>query len=199
MPPIPASLHPRTFTFLLLPQVWSSRNRALRRERGDMMRAGIFGVIGLVVCAALFRGAYWLTAQLTAYDEFGDYLLRLALSWLFMTFLAFLAFSGVVASLSTFFLADDLRLLLAAPVSKGRLFLARFSRTVGQASWMVVIFMAPILLGVGAARCAPASFYLTAALTVAPFAVIPVAVGSAATLVLVNVFPARRARDLLML
>jgi ABC-2 type transport system permease protein len=36
-------------------------------------------------------------------------------------------------------------------------------------------------------------------LTVAPFAVIPVAVGSAATLMLVNVFPARRARDLLML
>ena len=48
-----------------------------------------------------------------------------------MTFLAFLAFSGVVAALSTFFLADDLRLLLAAPVSARRLFLARFTRTVG--------------------------------------------------------------------
>ena len=36
-------------------------------------------------------------------------------------------------------------------------------------------------------------------LTIVPFAVIPVAVGTACTLLLVNVFPARRARDLLML
>ena len=194
-----APSHPCPFPFLLLPQFWSSRNRARRRERGDLLRASIFGVIGLVVCFAIFRAAYWLTTQVSAYDEFGDYLLRLALSWLFMTFLAFLAFSGVVASLSTFFLADDLRLLLAAPISSSRLFLARFTRTVGQASWMVVIFMTPILLGIGAARCAPPAFYLTAVLTVVPFAVIPVAVGSAATLMLVNVFPARRARDLLML
>src|SRR5918993_5505184 len=135
-PPAPSPRH--TFAFLLLPQFWSSRNRARHRERCDMLRASIFGAIGLVVCFAIFRGAYWLTTQLAAYAEFGDYLLRLALSWLFMTFLAFLAFSGVVASLSTFFLADDLRLLLAAPVSASRLFLARFTRTVGQASWMVV-------------------------------------------------------------
>ncbi len=32
-----------------------------------------------------------------------------------------------------------------------------------------------------------------------PFVVIPVAIGSAVTLMLVNVFPARRARDILML
>jgi ABC-2 type transport system permease protein len=40
---------------------------------------------------------------------------------------------------------------------------------------------------------------MTAVLTVVPFAIIPVAAGTAATLVLVNTFPARRARDLLML
>ena len=187
------------FTFLLLPHLWSSRNRALRRERGDLMRAGLFGGVGVAVCGALFFGAYWLTTKLAAYEEFGDYLLRLGLSWLFLTFLAFLAFSGVVTSLSTFFLSDDLRLLLAAPVSAGRLFLARFTRTVIQASWMVVTFMAPVLLGVGVASCAPPAFYGTVLLAVVPFAVIPVAVGAATTLLLVNVLPARRARDLLML
>ena len=189
----------KPFTFLLLPQFWASRNRARRREAGDFMRACLFGTVGLVVCAALFSGAYWLTTQLASYEEFGDYLLRLGLSWLFLTFLAFLAFSGVVTSLSTFFLSDDLRLLMTAPVSARRLFMARFTRTVAQASWMVVIFMTPVLLGVGAARCAPVGYYITAMLTVVPFATIPVALGSASTLVLVNVFPARRARDLLML
>ena len=190
---------PAPFLYLLLPQFLSSRNRARRREQGDALRAAIFALVGMVVCAALYRAAYWLTTQITAFDEFGDYLLRLGLSWLFMTVLAFLAFSGVVSALSTFFLADELRLLLAAPVSAKRLFLARFTRTVGQSSWMVVAFIAPVLLGVGVARCAPLGFYVTAALTVVPFAIIPVALGSGATLMLVNVFPARRARDLLML
>lgn len=64
---------------------------------------------------------------------------------------------------------------------------------------MVVIFLCPVLAGVGVTWCAPAAFYITAGLTVLPFAVIPVALGSGVTLALVNLFPARRARDILML
>ena len=187
------------FPFLLLPHVWASRNRVRRGEKGDLLRGVIFGTIGVIVSGALFYAAYWVTSQLAAYEEFGDYLLRLGLSWLFLTFLAFLAFSGVVTALSTFFLSDDLRLLMVSPITARRLFLARFTRTVGSASWMVVIFMAPVLVGVGVGRCAPVGFYATAIATVVPFAVIPVALGTACTLLVVNVFPARRARDLLML
>src|SRR4051812_42236875 len=187
------------FPQLLRPHVLASRNRARRRERGDLMRAVMFGAIGLLVCGALFQGSFWLTSRLDAYDELGDYLLRIGLSWLFLTFLSFLAFSAVVTALSTFFLSEDLRLLLTAPVPVRRLFHARFFRTVGQSSWMVVIFLAPVLMGVGRARCAGLAFYLTAALTTIPFAVIPVAIGSLMTLLLVNTFPAKRARDILML
>ena len=187
------------FPYLLLPSFWASRNRTRRRERGDATRALLFGGIGLAVLAALFSGAFWVTLQLVGYAELGDYLIRLGLSWLFLTFLSFLAFSGVVTALSTFFLSDDLRLLLAAPVAARRLFYARFARTLGAASWMVVVFLAPVLAGIGLARCAPASFYLMSVATVAPFCAIPVAIGTAVTLLLVNVFPARRARDILML
>lgn len=189
----------RPFPYLLLPSVWAARNRARRRERGDTLRGLLFGGVALLVAAVLFAGAFWVTWQLSSFAEFGDYLLRLGLSWLFLTFLSFLAFSGVVTALSTFFLSEDLRLLLAAPVSQRRLFYARFTRTVVQASWMVVIFLVPVLLGIGVARCAPASFYFTSILTVLPFVVIPVAIGTSLTLGLVNLFPARRARDILML
>ena len=96
---------------------WASRNRVRRGEKGDLLRASVFGAIGLLVTGALFYGSYWVTTKLAAYEEFGDYLLRLGLSWLFLTFLAFLAFSGVVTALSTFFLSDDLRLLMASPVA----------------------------------------------------------------------------------
>jgi ABC-2 type transport system permease protein len=179
--------------------VWSSRNRARLRERGDLTRALMFGGVGVLVCWSLSHGAYWLTSQLESYDELGDYLLRLGLSWLFLTFFSFLAFSGVVTSLSTFFLADDLRLLLTTPVPVRRLFYARFFRTLTHASWMVVIFFAPVLIGIGRARCAGPGFYAATLLTTMPFVVLPVAAGSLVTLFLVNTFPARRARDILML
>ncbi|HET6956594.1 MAG TPA: hypothetical protein VFI56_08425 [Vicinamibacterales bacterium] len=187
------------FPYLLLPHMLSSRNRARRRQRGDFSRGLLFGGIAVGVCAALFEASFWLTGHLEDYAELGDFLLRMGLSWLFLTFLSFLAFSGVVTALSTFFLADDLRLLLVAPVASRRLFHARFLRTVVQASWMVAIFLVPVLLGIGRAKCAGPGFYVTALLTVIPFSVIPVAAGTAATLVLVNTFPAKRARDILML
>src|SRR5690349_4426025 len=142
-----AEAKPQPFAYLLLPSAWSSRNRARRRERGDLTRALMFGAVGLLVCWSLFRGAFWLTAQLASYEELGDYLLRLGLSWLFLAFLSFLAFSGVVTSLSTFFLSEDLRLLITAPMPIRRLFHARFFRTLAQASWMVVIFIVPVLSG----------------------------------------------------
>jgi len=189
----------RAYPYLLLPHLLSSRNRARRRERGDFRRGLLFGGVGVAVCAVLFQGSFWLTGHLEDYAELGDFLLRMGLSWLFLTFLSFLAFSGVVTALSTFFLAEDLRLLLVAPVATRRLFHARFLRTVVQASWMVVIFLVPVLMGVGRAKCAGWAFYATALLTIVPFSIIPVAAGTAVTLLLVNTFPARRARDILML
>ena len=189
----------RPFPYLLLPSLWASRNRARRRERGDLLRALLFGGIGVGVIGALFAGAFWLTWQASYYDELGDYLIRIGLSWLFLTFLSFLAFSGIVTSLSTFFLSDDLRLVLAAPVAARRLFFARFARTVAQAGWMVVVFLVPVLAGIATAKCVSPLFVFTALATIVPFVVIPVAIGSAVTLMLVNVFPARRARDILML
>jgi ABC-2 type transport system permease protein len=189
----------RPFPYLLLPAFWASRNRARRREKGDLTRGLLFGAVGIGVMGALFFGAFWVTWQAATYAELGDYLIRIGLSWLFLTFLSFLAFSGVVASLSTFFLSDDLRLILVSPVAAHRVFYARFSRTVVQAGWMVVVFLLPVLAGVATAKCASPAFVVTAALTVVPFVVIPVAFGSAITLLLVNVFPARRARDILML
>jgi ABC-2 type transport system permease protein len=189
----------QAFPYLLLPSFWASRNRARRRESGDGTRAWFFGIIGVAVGGAIFGGSFWLTTMLADYAEFGDYLLRLGLSWLFLTFLSFLAFSGIVTALSTFFLSDDLRLLLAAPVSARRLFHARFLRTVAQSSWMVVVFIVPVLAGVGLGHCAPASYYLLSIAAIAPFVMIPIAIGTAVTLLLVNIFPARRARDILML
>ena len=53
----------RPFPYLLLPTFWASRNRARRREKGDLLRGLLFGGVGLGVMGALFIGAFWLTWQ----------------------------------------------------------------------------------------------------------------------------------------
>lgn len=189
----------QAFPYLLLPTFWAARTRARRREPGDALRATLFGGIGSFVMVAIFAVVFWLTWQLLDYEELGEYLVRLGLSWLFLTFLSFVAFSAIVTSLSTFFLSEDLRLVLAAPVPPDRLFHSRFARTVGQASWMVVVFMIPVLLGIGVVRCAGSGYYATIVAVLVPFVLIPCAFGAIVTLALVNIFPARRARDILML
>ena len=185
--------------WLLRPSLWAARNRISRRESGDGARAALFGAVGVTVFLAVFAVVFWLTWQLLDYEELGEYLLRLGLSWLFLTFLSFLAFSGVVTALSTFFLSEDLRLLLVAPIDPDPFFYSRFVRTTGQASWMVVTFLSPVLLAIGVVRCAGPLYWVAIPLSLLPFVLIPASTGSIVTLILVNVFPARRARDVLML
>ena len=44
----------------------------------------------------------------------------------------------------------------------------RLRLSLGHAIWMVVVFLLPVLAGIGVAKCAPWSFVLTAAGTVVP-------------------------------
>jgi ABC-2 type transport system permease protein len=180
----PAAAQP-AFPYLLLPGWFALRNRVGRREKGDTLRSVLFGGIAAAVGASILGIVYYVTWHLLDYAELGDYLIRLGLSWLFLTFLSFLGFSGIVTALSTFFLSEDLRLIMAAPVAARRFFYARFLRTAVQAGWMVVVFVVPVLLGVGLARCAPWSYYLTAVLAVTPFVIVPVAVGCLAVAIVV--------------
>jgi hypothetical protein len=53
------------FPYLLLPHVWSSRNRVRRRERGDLLRGCLFGAIAVLVGAAILEGSSWLASTNT--------------------------------------------------------------------------------------------------------------------------------------
>ncbi len=66
------------FPFLLLPTFLGAANRARRREKGDAIRTVVFGGIAIAVAVTLFAVSFWLTWQLTDYEELGEYLLRLA-------------------------------------------------------------------------------------------------------------------------
>ncbi len=184
---------------LLYPYWRGLVNRVTRLSSSE--RATVSGAIALIagVWIGLFFGIRELLQACYSIELFGEYLVDRLLALVFLAFSGILLFSNVVTSLASFYLSDDLPIVNGAPVDRLRVFYARFFQTVVGSSWMVVLFGAPVLLAYGAVHRSGLSYYLLAA-TIGPlYFLIPASVGVLLTTVLVNVFPARRARDLLMI
>src|SRR5690606_381026 len=118
------------------------------------------------------------------------------LSLLLLAFLSILLLSNIITALSSFFLSRDLELIASAPVDAVRVYGARLIETLIQASWMMVIVLATEITAYGAIYDGGLVFLVIAAVALFAFLVLPFVFGAALTLVLVNVFPARRSRDL---
>ncbi len=176
--------------------------RAMRRRLGEASsatRAVALGAIGLVFWAGLFGLAFRLLRYFHGADEIGGFLAAKLLGLILLMFLSILLLSNVITALSSFFLAHDLELLMAAPVDGVRVYAVRLAETLAHSSWMVVLVMLPILVAYGVVYDGGWAYAAVAAAALLAFLVLPAVVGTAVTLLLVNLFPARRARDLLAL
>jgi ABC-2 type transport system permease protein len=184
---------------LLRPRVQAARNRYARLNRGGRMRLGAVALLGVAFGGAVFAFFYRALAYFLSIPEFGPVLTYKLLGMVFLTFFSILLFSNIVTSLSTFYLSRDLERMVAAPVPLRHLFYARFLETLIDSSWMMVLFALPAFLAYGVVHGTGLLFYVATALTLPPFLVIPAVIGVSITTVLVNVFPARRTKDILLL
>jgi len=174
------------------------RNR-WRTADGQIFKVALLGGVGIFFWSFIFLVIHRMLLYFRNTQGIGDLLAAKLLGMAFLTFSMILLLSNVITALSTFFLSEDLELLVASPVDRLSLYGARLGETILDSSWMVVLLAVPLLAAYGVVYAAGLSFYLLAAALVAAFVVLPAVVGSALTLILVNVFPARRTRDLLAL
>src|SRR6059058_122106 len=175
---------------------------ALQRIREERSRGGSGKLVTLVIVGVLFWLAVYLLLYLVlrhfrADPDLGSLLAGKVLGVVLLSFIAILVLSNVITALSSFFLAKDLDLLVSAPVDWLRIYLAKLSETLLHSSWMVALMAVPILTAYGVTYRGGPLFIPYAVLTIFPMLVLPAVAGSALTLVLVNIFPARRTRDLL--
>ncbi len=189
---------PTGIAWLLRPKLRTKLNRA-RSDEGRWFKAGLLGFVALFFWALIFAVIFRMLLYFRGTQGIGDLLAAKLLGIALLTFLMILILSNVITALSTFFLSDDLELLVAAPLDPVRVYGARLTETIVDSSWMVALLSVPLIAAYGAVYAAGLPFYLLAVATMVPFLVVPAVLGSAVTLVLVNVFPARRTRDLLAL
>jgi ABC-2 type transport system permease protein len=184
--------------WLLRPKLRTKLNRA-RSSEGRLFKGLLLGFVGLFFWSLIFAVIFRMLIYFRGTQGIGDLLAGKLLGIAFLTFLMILVLSNVITALSTFFLSEDLELVVAAPVEPESVYGARLIETIVDSSWMVALLAVPLLIAYGVVYTADVWYYLLAAATLIPFLVIPAVLGSALTLILVNIFPARRTRDLLAL
>lgn len=182
---------------LLRPKWLTARARTVSGERGRAARWAVLGIVGIGFWVIAFGLLYRVLNYFAGVEEIGPLLAGRLLGLLLLSFSAILLLSNIIAALSSFFLAKDLDLLVSSPVDWLSLYASRLFETALHSSWMVLLLALPMVTAYGMAFDGGLWYVLAAIAGFVPFLIIPAASGSAITLVLVNVFPARRTRDIL--
>ncbi len=187
----------RDIAHVLSPKVQSIR-AAVRGGSGKRLpRILLLSVVGGMFWLLMFGVTFRLLRYFKDVPEIGALLAGKLLSLVLISFFGLLLLSNVITSLSTFFLARDLDLLVGTPVDWLAVYCAKLVETVVNSSWMVLLMAIPIFTAYGMAYDGGWWYPLVALAAFVPYLVIPSALGAAFTLLLVNLFPARRTRDIL--
>jgi len=186
----------RQYALLLTPKAVSIRRRGVT-GRGRWGRLAMVLGIGAAAWPFIYVTLSRLLRTLRGVEEVGPLLASKLLALGLLVFLGILLLSNLIAALSSYFLSRDLPWIRAAPVDWLAVYLSRLTETLISSSWMVVLMLIPMLAAYARVYDGGWAFVGLSILAVGPFLVIPSAVGSAATLLLVRVFPARRSRDIL--
>jgi ABC-2 type transport system permease protein len=189
----------RSWITLLYPKTRALAHRFSERSPGSRLR----WIFLLALALGFWVFTFFIFQKVLVYfrsiELFGDLLNARLLSMMLLTFFSILLFSNLISSLSTFFLSEDLNLILCRPVPQEQVYYARLVETLGYTSWMVLLFAFPVFLAYGWVYGGSWKFYGNLLAAIIPFLFIPAALGSMLAMLLVNVFPARRTKDILLL
>lgn len=180
----------------------SPRSQSLANTFSKSDRRGLyigFVVFGVLFWIGLYAGMHFLVSKFWEVEGFGPFIARKVLEMLLSGLFVMLCFSNVITALSTFFLSEDLELVLSLPVSRPTFHAARFLDTLGQSSWMLLIFGLPVFIAYGVVIDGGWDYFALLAVAVPAMLVIASNFGITLATLLVNIFPARRTRELMML
>ncbi len=171
----------------------------LLRSGGRRWRFFSLLAVALVFMWLSFRGSEWLFSKFLQVETLAELLIERTLSLLLVFFSALLTFSSVLTAFSSFFISDDLALLMVAPVEPGKLYLSRLAHTWSQSAWMMVAFALPFLAGVGPVLQVSWWWYLLMVALFVPLTIFCTVLGSFVTMAFSRVLPARRMREVFLL
>lgn len=183
------------FTLLIRPKLLSLKNSVSTKV---VLRRFPFIAIGIGFWFLFYIGTYKVLSYVREIEFFGEILSRKLFSMTFFSLLGFLILSNIITAISSFYLSKDIPLLLSKPVEiRDMLRLKTFEAFVNS-SWMVLSFMPPVFIAYGISYGAPAGYYLLVLGCFLLFSLITVGIGITIAHILTRLFPAKRARNVLL-
>lgn len=184
-------------TSLFSPILYSVRNRFFPGGRISIRTSSI-----LVFGAVLFVGLYLISIKTVHYfhsqNELGIILSLKIFQMAWVIVFTMLIFSNMVSGVSALFLSKDNEIIVASPASFAELYLTRYVSIAVFTSWMMVIFSFPLFGAFGYVFNSGALFHVLLVPTVFAIAAIASGIGLLATIILVNLFPAKRTKDIVV-
>ena len=184
-------------TTLLQPFFFSAKNRFFPKNKLPLPAVGVL-VFSLAVCMVLYKIVVKVVTYFHSQNELGIILSLKIFQMGWITMFAMLIFSCMVSAVSTLFLSQDNEIVFAAPVPTANIFFMRYVTTSIYTSWMMVIFSIPIFAAYGTVFQAGLLYWPLMLGTIIATAAIATTFGMGFTVVLVNLFPARRTKDIIL-
>ncbi len=156
----------------------------------------------LAIGAVLFAGMYLVCIKTIYYfhsqNELGVILSLKIFQMAWVIVFTMLIFSNMVSGVSALFLSQDNEIIYASPASLSELYLTRYLTTTLFTSWMMVIFSLPVFGAFGHVFEAGPLYFLILIPTIVAIAATASGAGLLVTIILVNLFPARRTKDIVV-
>jgi ABC-2 type transport system permease protein len=182
---------------LLQPFLFTTKNRFFPKNKVPFRTLGIL-VFSLTVCLVLYQLIVKVVTYFHSQNELGIILSLKIFQMAWITMFAMLVFSCMVSAVSTLFLSQDNEIIFAAPVTNSEIFFMRYVTTSIYTSWMMVVFSIPIFAGYGAVFEAGIMYWPLMLLAILTTAAVATTFGMGLTVLLVNLFPAKRTKDIIL-
>jgi ABC-2 type transport system permease protein len=182
---------------LLQPFLFTTKNRFFPKNKVPFRTLGIL-IFSLTVCLVLYQIVVKVVTYFHSQNELGIILSLKIFQMAWITMFAMLVFSCMVSAVSTLFLSQDNEIIFAAPVTNSEIFFMRYVTTSIYTSWMMVVFSIPIFAGYGAVFEAGIMYWPLMLLAILTTAAVATTFGMGLTVLLVNLFPAKRTKDIIL-
>lgn len=185
---------------IFLPFILSLKNSVVDSMAGrDRIKNLFFLLLGAVFVSGMFFLSKFIVIKILSIDIIGEIVAKRVLSMLLMTIFFMVFLSATITSLTSFYVADDLNIILSMPIGFESIFYSRFTNSLINSSWMPFGFVLPVIYGFASAIGSEASIYFLTVLILLFFLVIPVALSSIFITIIVRLFPATRIKEILII
>lgn len=172
------------------------RGRRSGASGGNIIKWLVLGSIGLIFWGGLFGISLKVLKYFQGIEEIGIVLGYKLLSMILVTSFALLVFSSILTHLSKLYLSRDLNLVHSLPVSRPKVFIARWLDSTFDSTWMVIVYTLPVFISYGIVYKTGMMYYLYMGAALLSLALTASSISSLLVVLSVIIIPANRVKSI---